>query len=459
MPDKQRMWGRLAICPTILVLFLGGLAAQPAFADTLELLSGAKVQGKVAARDSESITFNSTVGGRDLTRKYPLDRVHAVTVGDKREVLHEMPAGGKSSPSAKSPARPDAAGTGTAGTTDRSSGVQRTQAEIEALIDKLGKSPPDWWDSVPLNYPQTLDLSWPIGAPPGGWNSQKNVGQYIWDVINPNPNKWREGIRFIHHLLTLHKDDPEKRVRAMETMARMYQSLLQDYARAAFWWRSAGVDKGEESTGSTRIELAECYWKLGSKQMAQALLKRCPLRFDTIKLLGDMGDTRHALELVDASTRSSSSADVACIYAGDVCRTAGDYPKALKYYQQVLAVPATGQAQKRIERNQQRARENIEGIKLFDSLDLRRVPDGKYQSSSLGYQAAVQVEVAVKGGRIESVRVTGHQEKQFYSSLTDTPARIIAKQSVKGVDTTSRATMTSEAIINATAKALSGGMK
>ena len=39
------------------------------------------------------------------------------------------------------------------------------------------------------------------------------------------------------------------------------------------------------------------------------------------------------------------------------------------------------------------------------------------------------------------------------------PAQIIAKQGVKGVDATSRATITGEAIINATAKALAQGAK
>ena len=69
---------------------------------------------------------------------------------------------------------------------------------------------------------------------------------------------------------------------------------------------------------------------------------------------------------------------------------------------------------------------------------------------------AVQVEVVVRSKRIDSVRVTQHREKQFYSALTDTPYKIIEKQGVKGVDTTSSATITSEAIINAAAKALAG---
>jgi uncharacterized protein with FMN-binding domain len=53
--------------------------------------------------------------------------------------------------------------------------------------------------------------------------------------------------------------------------------------------------------------------------------------------------------------------------------------------------------------------------------------------------------------------VTKHKEKQFYSALSDIPRQIIKKQSVKGVDATSRATITAEAVINATAKALASG--
>ena len=71
----------------------------------------------------------------------------------------------------------------------------------------------------------------------------------------------------------------------------------------------------------------------------------------------------------------------------------------------------------------------------------------------------LHVAVVVKSARIESVKVTQHTEKQFYSAITDTTARIIDKQGVKGVDMTSGATITAEAIVNATAKALAGGMK
>ena len=67
------------------------------------------------------------------------------------------------------------------------------------------------------------------------------------------------------------------------------------------------------------------------------------------------------------------------------------------------------------------------------------------------------MSVVVQGGRIDSIRVTRHKEKQFYTALTDTPAQIVAKQSLR-VDATTGATVTSEAVISATAKALAGAM-
>jgi len=116
--------------------------------------------------------------------------------------------------------------------------VARTRAEVEALIQKLGTTPPDWWDSTPLTYPPTLDLSWPIRAE-GPWDARKNVGQYIWDVINPNPGRWQEGIKLVNHLMIRHKDDRAKLARSTEALGRMYHTLMEDYARAVFWWRVA----------------------------------------------------------------------------------------------------------------------------------------------------------------------------------------------------------------------------
>lgn len=69
----------------------------------------------------------------------------------------------------------------------------------------------------------------------------------------------------------------------------------------------------------------------------------------------------------------------------------------------------------------------------------------------------MEVEVRVANHKIEEVKVVKHVEKQFYAAITDTTNQIVKKQSVSGIDATSRATITSQAIVNATAKALAKG--
>ena len=321
----------------------------------------------------------------------------------------------------------------------------RTEKEVEALIDKAGKTPPDWWNSVKLVYPKTLDLSFPPN-PGGQWDQTRNVGQYLWSVINENPAKWKEGIRFLHHLLTVNKDSAETLDRIMGALARSYQNLLQDPARAAFWWRKAGKTDTEE--------LANCYWDLGCKEMAVAILDKIgpdgTRNCTVIKLWADMGETEKALKLAEGRPD-----DPGFLAAGEACRLAGRYDEAMAFYEKVLALKG---GDRDLPRNQARAKSSLEAVKLFEALDLKRVVPGKYKAEAMGYEKLLEVEVVVGGGRIVSVKVTKHQEKQFYSSLTDTPARILAKQSVKGVEMTSGATITAEAIVNATAKALAQGM-
>jgi len=439
---------------TIFALLLS--ASAPA-ADIVKFLTGAELTGRVTARDDTSVTIEFTMSGRTFSRKCPLDRVHAVTIGGKREVLNQSAGtskSGTSPPPRVGPEPPPGAGS-RSGQGSTGAG-NRTVAQVEALIDQQGRTPPDWWDSVPLEYPRTLDLAWPM-PPPKGWNSQRNVGQYVWDVINPNPRKWRSGVRLMHHLLTVHENRPTTRRRAMNELGRMYFALLQDYARAAFWWRKAEVDRGDLFIGNG-VRLAECYWKLGNKQMALELSRRLRPQFGMIKLWGDMGETDLALRLADANLRGPYGY-LAGTYAGDACRVAGLHQRALKYYQYVVNLPLPSQGRERVERYRQRARANIEAIRLFEMLDLKRVPDGTYRASSPAYAGELHVEVSVRGGRIESVQVTQHKEKQFYSAIDATTRKIVEKQSVRGIDATSSATITSEAIINATAKALSGGMQ
>jgi uncharacterized protein with FMN-binding domain len=392
--------------------------------DLVEFMSGAKSNGRVIElrEDKQQVVFEMSLAGRKIERIYPYSKIRAVTYGGKRIELN--------------PAATQA---------ELENGpVTRTPQEVQRLIDVAGSKPPDWLATTPLEYPPTLDLEWPEPAP-GPWDNQKNVGQYVWDAINPNPGKWRGGIKLMTFLRERHSGDPGRERRASLDLANMYFIYFQDYARAAYWRQQAG---------GANVQLAECYWRLGSKAMALKQLDGKKVRVETIKLLGAMGDTDRALELTELYVQQAKEPHWALLAGGDAARGAGNFRKAVEYYQRVLDSQALENADYD-HRVRSRAEQSIEAIQLFELLDLSKIADGRYVDASRGYEGAVEVTVAVRDGRIEQVQVTNHHEKQFYSALRDVPQQIVAKQSVKNIDATSRATITAEAIVSATAKALS----
>ena len=241
---------RMVIVLLMMFLFCVVLFAKAASAEDVAVLkTGSRVAGKVLTYDSSTVSIEAKVGSRTVTRKYPASQIKSLTVDGVDIDLTKAPA--KDS--------------GSAGR------VERTQKEILADIERVGSTQPEWFDSTPLDYPKTLDLSWPEKAE-GPWDSSKNVGQYIWDRINPNPGKWREGIRLIHHIMSTTKDNALQQ-RAMLTLGGMYHNLHQDYTRSAYWYQQAGVDKSSTNRPQAGLHLADCYWQLGSKPMALAMLR------------------------------------------------------------------------------------------------------------------------------------------------------------------------------------------
>ena len=234
-----------------------------------------------------------------------------------------------------------------------------------------------------------MELDWPLKPADEGWNNQKNVGQYKWDIINPNPGRWRSGLRLIHEVMSRHQDQPDLLRRDMQVLGEMYFELFQDYARAAFWLRQANA----KLPAPQGVQLAECYWRLGNKPMALEILKSRRLPMNAIKLLGDMGQTDRAAKLAESFARSyPDRAHEPYLLAGDACRLAGRYDQALGFYEKVLDL-----SQARSEDYQRiyvgRARDSIEAIQLFEQADVRKVADGVYRASSTGYNGSIEVEV------------------------------------------------------------------
>src|SRR6185436_15610913 len=102
--------------------------------------------------------------------------------------------------------------------------------------------------------------------------------------------------------------------------------------------------------------------------------------------------------------------------AGDVCRNAGRSSEALAYYQKALAAAEGGVD---LKQTKARAQASIDAIRLVEALDIKRVPDGVYRDSSIGYNGPVEVEVKVSAGKLGDVKVLKHEEKQYYSSIPD----------------------------------------
>ncbi len=437
----------MRLLPVLLCLSMLTSMASPSSAeDLVEFLSGSKVRGKVLAirKDAKEFDFEASVSGRTFKRTYAYDKVEAVTINGTRFVLNAKPEPGGTSRGDRS---------GHTASNSGGSPSQGSRAAIERLIENTGSSPPDWYDDVPLDYPKTLDLSWPLKRTTKGWNEKKNVFEYLWGVVNPNPGRWKSGIKLVHHILSTHRDNPTLLARDMQHLADMYFRLLQDYPRAAFWYRKARVEKGKPPS----VRLAECYWQMGGKAMALEQLKARTVSLDAVKLYSDMGETQRALQLVEAFARLGRTHE-AYLLGGDACRSAGRPEEAVQYYQKVLQNKNARNAEY-LHRFHARARESIEAIRLVTQADPRLVADGTHTATTMGYAGPLEVKVTVASGRIESVKVTKHREKQFFAALIDIPQQIVSKQSVQGIDALSGATVTSQAIVNGTAKALADGVR
>ena len=83
-----------------------------------------------------------------------------------------------------------------------------------------------------------------------------------------------------------------------------------------------------------------------------------------------------------------------------------------------------------------------------------KLKDGKYEGSGVGFKSTIKVEVEVKGGKIESIKVIENGDDHDYFEMAKTLIQsIISKQTTK-VDSVSRATFSSNGIKDAVNDAL-----
>ena len=149
---------RLRIFLPVIFLSVVFSVAPLASAATVEYLDGTRLECKVLSKDETNVTVEVTSGGMTVKRTIPLAKVHKVTINDKIYVINERSTSTNANKASDAPA---------------TNKPRRTKAEVEALINELGRKPPDWFEATPLNYPKTLDLSWPEGPPPEDGTTRK----------------------------------------------------------------------------------------------------------------------------------------------------------------------------------------------------------------------------------------------------------------------------------------------
>jgi uncharacterized protein with FMN-binding domain len=324
-------------------------------------------------------------------------------------------------------------------------GATRTREEVFGIIRTVGPTPPDWYDSVPLNYPDTLNLQWEKVK--DGWAPDYNMGAWMRTRVWERPDQWRTGIKVLHHAVEVNAGNPKARQESCAALAQCYYFLLLDYARAAYWNDQAG--------NSNPFLLAECCWRLGSKELASEVLSGIRITpqnaAGAMKVWGEMGEYPRALALGSVVAQGGQP-DLANLAAGDAARANGLFDEALKYYRACADLETGGRA---LNVHKARAAASAAAVRAFQAAAGRPLADGTYSGTSAGgYKGPVTVEVVVRGGRIESVRVTNQVENWYGASIECVPARIVEQQGVQGVDAVTSATTTSRAILDATMTAL-----
>ncbi len=139
---------------------------------------------------------------------------------------------------------------------------------------------------------------------------------------------------------------------------------------------------------------------------------------------------------------------------GDLYAAWGQTPDAVAHYNKAIALypkakPPYGRHL--LPRRAQQVRSKRE-LLSFDSLDQQRLKDGIYKEKALGYSGDVLLTVKVERSRVADIKVS-HQEKIDQGACVSVPRQIVQKQSLR-VDAVSGATVTKNAIVGGTYRAL-----
>jgi uncharacterized protein with FMN-binding domain len=90
----------------------------------------------------------------------------------------------------------------------------KTKEQVDTIIKQAGSTNPDWWNSVELKYPATLDMNWPIQE--GAWDGRGGMAGFSSTQVSEIPSR-QAGLSAIETL--------EKQVASLRTLIEKAPSV------------------------------------------------------------------------------------------------------------------------------------------------------------------------------------------------------------------------------------------
>lgn len=309
-----------------------------------------------------------------------------------------------------------------------STGAQQTQKVtgtpefVNAMTNQ--KIPPDWYAAVQPRY----DTSKP-------WSEARLEIRRLLGINDPQ--KTREAVK-LTCLYSLKNDINDGHE------LPMYLFMGGEAAWAIVEYESylARVLK-ERPQGYTEafVKLSSCYSHFGEYDRALATMER-------------------AIKHLPAPPHDIGARANIENHRGDIYGQRGDIKEATKHYRESIRLFPTAKPQfgrHLLKRRAQKVERKLARLQ-HANLDIANLRDGSYTGMTLGYAKDLTATVKIRGGRIADVSIK-HFEKIDLGATKTIPKQIIAKQSLE-IDSITGATVTCEAIVDATHQALlKAGMK
>ena len=295
-----------------------------------------------------------------------------------------------------------------------SSGEVRAAGSTLAEALKKVEIPPDWFDDVEVKY----DLKTP-------W---KKARLDIRKMLAEGGPKAKQAVKLTYIFIVVNKVPPDDH----EYPLNLFLGGEYAWATKVYMERLKSLPKGHSHEYRN---LASLYVRFGEPEKAIEILTA------GLERLPD--PPWHIMN--EAGLHDS---------LGDVYAKVGDTEKAAQEYRTAMKLfPTSKQPYGRhlMPRHVAKTQSKLD-LMLRKALDLGKLRDGTYQGRSLGYGKELHATVMIRGGRIIDIRLR-HQEKIEQGATKLIPKQIIEKQSLD-VDAITGATVTTQAIVEATYRAL-----